>query len=353
MDVPIEQQIKKEPATNQIHERKSKFEDWFEHEIQQYQNISTHCALRPAEKQRILGTFRQQVFARINKDNPAYIERIRLNKQNSRLRSSMKPIELTFHPGHLIQLDHIQHFQNLIQKQLSNFPLAQHKLLERYKECLFLSKIPPPTHFFDNDDDIDDNNTTNSFTSEITTATTQSSRIQYARKCKTKKDYADEAAFDDSTFEEYDDEYGGIGLKTKVFLKAATCIMEYIGPKVRSQQQEEKLVLNGNTMLFRPYVDKNVWTNGDHELNIARRMNHECHCRASCYIFVQDLKRGNYRLLVYTNRDIPPGGKLTFDYGIRYDELLDGDNPHLEWLKTWPKCHDVSTTGGTHPIKNK
>ena len=56
---------------------------------------------------------------------------------------------------------------------------------------------------------------------------------------------------------------------------------------------------------------------------------------------------------MYTNRDIPPGGKLTFDYGIRYDELLDGDNPHLEWLKTWPKCHDVSTTGGTHPIKKK
>jgi uncharacterized protein len=99
----------------------------------------------------------------------------------------------------------------------------------------------------------------------------------------------------------------GLGLFTMEPIKKGTCIIEYVGPTLTKQQEED----SNSLYLFE--VTKTKTIDGAVRWNTARYINHSCRPNSEI-----DIYKG--RVYVLAKRNIKAGEELNYDYDTDYFE---------------------------------
>lgn len=101
----------------------------------------------------------------------------------------------------------------------------------------------------------------------------------------------------------------GLGLCTTVAIPKGTCIIEYTGEKITTDEANRR----GGQYLFE--INEAYTIDGKARHNLARYINHSC--RPNCYPAITDDEAHIY---IYAKRFIKAGEELTYDYGKAFWE---------------------------------
>jgi uncharacterized protein len=103
--------------------------------------------------------------------------------------------------------------------------------------------------------------------------------------------------------------YAGLGLFTDSAIPRESCIVEYVGRVLDSDEE----IKSRSKYLFAVSETKTI--DGSSRENIARYVNHSC--RPNCEAITW---RG--RVFIFSKRSIKPGEELCYDYGKEYFERV-------------------------------
>jgi SET domain-containing protein len=111
----------------------------------------------------------------------------------------------------------------------------------------------------------------------------------------------------------------GLGLYAESEIPKGACVIEYVGPEVPKDQED-----NINSLyLFEVHARKTI--DGSPRWNTARYINHSC--RPNCE---PNIHKG--RVFIHALRKIKPGEELNYDYGVNYFK------EYLKGVCRCPKC---------------
>lgn len=106
-------------------------------------------------------------------------------------------------------------------------------------------------------------------------------------------------------------------------IPAKTRIIEYLGEPISKEESEERSIeqdelaeITGEGAVYLFTLDEHWDLDGNLPWNMARLINHSC--SPNCEAWIED-----FRIFIYSLRDIKEGEELTFDYGFSIENYED------------------------------